>query len=108
MTHSKGGIPLIGKGRKKKKQYPNSWGCPADQMKMKKRVLCVFEGPRRLWKDEMMLDNDFEIRMRLGNGNAYVTDLDVATIERADALHDITEEDKGPWLPENEVERLMV
>lgn len=67
-------------------------------MKMKKRVLCVFDGSRRLWKDDMMLDNDFEVRMRLGDGEAYVTDLDVQTVKRAEALHNATEEEKGPWI----------
>lgn len=66
-------------------------------MKMKKRVLCVYDGPRRLWKDDMMLDNDFEVRMRLGETDAYVTDLDVETVKRAEALHNATKEEKGPW-----------
>lgn len=74
-------------------------------MKMKKRVLCVYDGPRRLWKDDMMLDNDFEVRMRFGNGESYVTDLDVQTVKRAEALHDATEEEKGPY--ESEMQQLM-
>jgi hypothetical protein len=45
----------------------------------------------------MMLDNDFEVRMRLGQGDSYVTDLDVQTYKRADALHNATEEEKGPY-----------
>lgn len=96
MTASKGCVPLVAKGRRRRKHYPVSWGCSKDQMKMKKRVLCVYDGPRRLWKDDMMLDNDFEVRMRLGDGESYVTDLDVETVKRAEALHDMTEEDKGP------------
>ncbi|KAL9130962.1 MAG: hypothetical protein Q9217_001008, partial [Psora testacea] len=94
MTASKGGVPLLGKGRRRRKHYPISWGCSAEQMKMKKRVLCVYDGPRRLWKDDMMLDNEFEVRMRIGNGQSYVTDLDVETIKRAEAFHDATEEEK--------------
>ncbi|ELR06749.1 hypothetical protein, variant [Pseudogymnoascus destructans 20631-21] len=68
LTHSKGGVALTHPkgGRKKRKDYPSSWGCPAAQMKMKKRVLCVFDGGRRLWKDDMMLDADFEVRVPLG------------------------------------------
>ena len=97
MTRTKGGVPLVGKGRRKRKHYPVSWGCSKEQMKMKKRVLCVYDGPRRLWKDDMMLDNDFEVRMRLGKGDSYVTDLDVQTLKRANALHDATEEEKGPY-----------
>lgn len=95
MTGSKGGVPLIGKGRRRRKHYPISWGCSAEQMKMRKRVLCVYDGPRRLWKDDMMLDNEFEVRMRFGDGESYVTDLDVETVKRAEAFHNATEEEKG-------------
>ena len=76
-------------------------------MKMKKRVLCVFDGPRRLWKDEMMLDNEFEVRMQLGEGKGYVTDLDVQTVKRANALLDATEEEKGSWEEYVDIEQLM-
>ena len=98
----------MSKGRKKRKFYPNAWGLSPDKVKMKKRVLTVYDGERRLMKDEMMLDNEFQVRMRLGVGSSYVTDLDVRTMERARALHDATEEEKGPWDPDNEVERLMI
>ena len=108
MTVSKGGVPLVAKGRRRRKQYPVSWGCSKDQMKMKKRVLCVYDGPRRLWKDDMMLDNDFEVRMRFGDGVSYVTDLDVQTVKRAEALHNATDEEKGPWIQdESEMQQLM-
>ncbi|KAH7360506.1 hypothetical protein BKA65DRAFT_186424 [Rhexocercosporidium sp. MPI-PUGE-AT-0058] len=111
LTHSKGGVTLNTKGRKKRKDYPSSWGCPTSQMKMKKRVLCVFDGPRRLWKDDMMLDTDYEVRMKLQNEKAYVTDLDVQTMRRADAFHSSTEEEKGPWIADDltgmDLEKLM-
>ncbi|KAL8729846.1 MAG: hypothetical protein Q9166_004487 [cf. Caloplaca sp. 2 TL-2023] len=109
MTLSKGGVPLLGKGRKKRKHYPISWNCSADKMKMKKRVLCVYDGPRRLWKDDMMLDSEFEVRMRLGDNGSYVTDLDVNTLKRADALLNATEEEKGPWMSEDvaDIQQLM-
>lgn len=114
LTHSKGGVTLNTKGRKKRKDYPSSWGCPTSQMKLKKRVLCVFDGPRRLWKDDMMLDTDYEVRMKLNNEKAYVTDLDVQTMRRADAFHNSTEEEKGPWIADDltglsgmDLERLM-
>lgn len=90
-------------GRKKRKDYPSSWGCPTQQMKIKKRVLCVFDGTRRLWKDDMMMSSDYEVRCPVGGedartgGQQYVTDLDVATMRRAEALHNATEEEKGPW-----------
>lgn len=111
LTHSKGGVTLNTKGRKKRKDYPSSWGCPSSQMKMKKRVLCVFDGPRRLWKDDMMLDTDYEVRMKLSNEKAYVTDLDVQTMRRADAFHSASEEEKGPWIADDltgmDLEKLM-
>lgn len=111
MTASKGGVPLVGKGRRRRKDYPVSWGCSAEQMKMKKRVLCVYDGPRRLWKDDMMLNNEFEVRMQLGSGSSYVTDLDVETLKRAEAFHNATEEEKGPWMEDGrevDIEELML
>ena len=108
LTYSKGGVALSGpttaSGRKKRKNYPSSWGCSMDKMKMKKRVLCVYDGPRRLWKDDMMLDQDFEVRVKLPygeSGREYVTDLDVQTLKRAEAFHNATEEQKGPWRQDN-------
>ncbi|KAF9635665.1 Zinc finger C2H2-type/integrase DNA-binding protein [Lasiodiplodia theobromae] len=98
LTLSKGGVTLpSASSRKKRKNYPVSWGCPTERMKMKKRVLCVYDGPRRLWKDDMMLDQEFEVRMKLpgGDGKQWVTDLDVQTLKRAEALHTMPEEDKG-------------
>jgi hypothetical protein len=102
MTWSKGGVALVGKGRKKRKHYPPSWGMSADKMQMKKRVLCVYDGERRLWKDDMMLHNEFEVRMTLPDGKNYVTDLDVETLKRAQAFHNANEEERGPWIPKVE------
>jgi hypothetical protein len=51
----------------------------------------------------MMLDQEFEVRVKLADGKSYVTDLDVQTCERAKALHEATEEEKGPWVPDNVV-----
>lgn len=68
---------------------------------MKKRVMCVYDGPRRLWKDELMLDSEFEVRVKLPDGKGYVTDLDVQTVERAKALHGATPEERGHWVPDN-------
>lgn len=75
---------------------------------MKKRVLCIYNGPRRLWKDDMMLDSEFEVRMQLGDGKSYVTDLDMQTVKRANAMHNATEDEQGPWLEDEvDIERLM-
>ena len=99
LTYSKGGVALKTSGRKRRKNYPASWGVDAEKMKMKKRVLTVWDGPRRLAKDDMMLHSDFEVRLPLpdaGNG-AYVTDLDVQTLKRAEGFFNATEEERGPW-----------
>lgn len=103
---------MSGKGSKRRKNYPLSWGAAPEKMKMRKRVMCVYDGQRRLWKDDMMLDADHEVRIPLndevGINRAWVSDLDVQTLRRADALHNMTEEDKGPWLQDDdELERLM-
>ncbi len=68
---------------------------------MKKRVICCYDGQRRLVKDDMMLSNSFEVRMKLPGVESYVTDLDVQTLNRADGFHGATEEEKGPWIPDN-------
>jgi hypothetical protein len=94
-------VAIIGSGRKKRKNYPVSWGCSTDKMKMKKRVLCVYDGPRRLWKDDLMLDQDFEVRMKQEDGKSYITDLDIQTLERQKALHNATPEERGVWVPDN-------
>lgn len=96
--------PTISRRRNNRNNYPPSWGCPTNKMKMKRRLLCLYDGPRRLWKDEMMLDNEFEVRLKLPNGDgagrdAYVTDLDVETIKRAQGVLNATDEEKGPWIP---------
>lgn len=97
-THAQLGVQPSTRRRKKRRHYPSSWGYPMSEMKMKKRVLCVFEGPRRLWKDDTMLCTDYELRMNIGDEKAYITDLDVQTMWRADALHGSIEEDKSPWI----------
>jgi len=74
------------------------------------RVLCVFDGPRRLWRDDMMLDKDYEVRVNLGDG-AYVTGLDVQTIKRGAHFPNCTGEEKGPWVADDltgiDLEKLM-
>ncbi|KAJ5528105.1 hypothetical protein N7513_012264 [Penicillium frequentans] len=53
----------------------------------------------------MMLNNEFEVRLPLlagaGDGtnrDAYVTDLDVETLKRAEGVLSASEEERGPWL----------
>jgi hypothetical protein len=116
LTLSKGGVRLNTaiSSRKKRKNYPISWGSSGENTKMKKRVLCVFDGSRRLCKDDMMLDSEFEVRVQLPLNDeetlfgrpAYVTDLDVQTLKRADAIFAATEEERGPWIMDNILEPL--
>lgn len=69
---------------------------------MRKRVLAVFDGQRRLVKDDMMLGSEHEVRMALpGADGSYITDLDVETLKRAEGLLQATEEQKGPWVRDN-------
>jgi hypothetical protein len=102
MTFSKGGVPLYSattKNNKRRKNYPPAWNAPPDKTMMKKRVMCVFDGPRRLWKDDMMLGTTNHVRESL-SGRNWVTTLDVQTLRRAEGIFEVTEEERGPWLDE--------
>ncbi|PSR97114.1 hypothetical protein BD289DRAFT_459103 [Coniella lustricola] len=106
MTHSRGGVPRQNqsKVRKNRKDFPSSWGSSPDQMTMKKRVMALFDGRRRLVKDDMMLSTEHEVRLHLADGNSYVTDLDVQTLKRAEGFHNATEAEKGPWISNDPTE----
>ncbi|UNI24443.1 hypothetical protein JDV02_010186 [Purpureocillium takamizusanense] len=109
MTHSRGGVPLATKarGRKNRRDYPSSWGFDKGQMNMKKRIMAVFDGPRRLAKDDMMLSTDHEVRIKLSDGKSYVTDLDVQTLKRAEGFLGATEDEKGPWISDDPTEEQL-
>ncbi|KAK3685677.1 hypothetical protein B0T22DRAFT_382630 [Podospora appendiculata] len=106
LTHSRGGVllPTKTRGRKNRRDYPSSWGFDKGQMTMKKRVMAVFDGPRRLAKDDMMLSTEHEVRVKLADGKSYVTDLDVQTLKRAAGFHGATDEEKGPWISDDPTE----
>ncbi|SPQ21264.1 52b1eeea-6ba7-41bd-bff8-c20ceff14081 [Thermothielavioides terrestris] len=106
LTHSRGGVPLHTKarGRKNRRDYPSSWGFDKGQMNMKKRVLAVFDGPRRLAKDDMMLSTEQEVRIKLRDGKSYVTDLDLQTLKRAEGFLNATDEEKGLWVSDDPTE----
>ncbi|KAK7753110.1 hypothetical protein SLS62_004841 [Diatrype stigma] len=109
MTHSRGGValPTKSKSRKNRRDYPSSWGFDKGQMTMKKRVMTVFDGPRRLAKDDMMLSMEQEVRVKLSDGKSYVTDLDVKTMERAEGFLGATDEEKGIWISDDPTEEQM-
>jgi hypothetical protein len=53
----------------------------------------------------MMLDNEFEVRLKLPGGagdgtnrEAYITDLDVETLKRANGILNASEEERGAWV----------
>ncbi|ROV92736.1 hypothetical protein VSDG_06548 [Cytospora chrysosperma] len=106
LTHSRGGVSLSksnpnNRGRKNRREYPSSWGFDKGQMTMRKRVMAVFDGPRRLAKDDMMLSTEHEVRVPLSDGHSYVTDLDVQTLKRAEGFLNATEEEKGLWISDD-------
>lgn len=103
LADSRGGVPLRvkTKGRRNKQKKPLSWGYDRGLLNMKKRVLGVFDGPRRLSKDDMMLSTEHEIRIKLSDGKSYVTDLDMATLKRAEGFHIATEKEKGVWISDD-------
>lgn len=106
LTHSRGGVPFAAKnrGRKNRRDYPSSWGFDKAQMTMKKRVMAVFDGPRRLAKDDMMMSTENEVRVPLSDGKSYITDLDVQTVKRAEGFLGATDEEKGPWISDDPTE----
>lgn len=110
MTHSRGGVPMAPKprGRKNRRDYPSSWGYDKGQMNRKKRTMAVFDGPRRLAKDDMMLSTDHEVRIKLSDGKSYVTDLDVQTLKRAEGFLNATDSEKGPWLSDDPTEEQLL
>ena len=49
-----------------------------------------------------MLDNEFEVRLKLADGKSYVTDLDVETLKRAEGVFSATAEERGSWEDKDE------
>lgn len=110
LTHSRGGV-LIGtkpRGRKNRRDYPTSWGYDQSKMTMKKRIMTVFDGPRRLAKDDIMLSTDHEVRLKLSDEKAWVTDLDVQTLKRAEGFHNASDDEKGPWVSDDPTEEQIL
>ncbi|KIW68153.1 hypothetical protein PV04_04119 [Phialophora macrospora] len=77
LTWSKGGVPLVGKERRRKKRFPDSWGLSVEKMKMKKRVLRHYDGERRLYKDNVPAQQDVEVRVKLVTEDNIFTELDL-------------------------------
>lgn len=94
------------RGRKNRRDYPSSWGFDKGQMKMKKRIMAVFDGKQRLAKDDMMLSTDHEVRIKLSDGKSYVTDLDVQTMKRAEGFLQ-PEDERGAWVADDPTEEQL-
>jgi hypothetical protein len=75
------------KGRRKTKHYPPDWGISPEHMSLRKRCLYLHVGPQRIWKDEMLLHRELELRVPLPLGQTYVTDLDIETLRTAEAIY---------------------
>ncbi|KAI5814021.1 hypothetical protein BZA77DRAFT_334648 [Pyronema omphalodes] len=70
--------------RRRKKNFPASWGAPPENMVQKRRCLMVYDGPTMLCKDEMMMHSEWEVRQQVGA--AVLSDLDFWAVKRADAF----------------------
>ena len=80
--------------RKRRKDYPSSWGLPNSQNKLKKRVLYIFDGSRRLWKDELMLHTGGEHPMKkMDTQISYPTELEIRPSSGGVAAQFIVEQD---------------
>jgi len=58
----------------------------------------VFDGPKMLCRDEMMMSTEWEVRAQLG-GDTYVSDLDFWTMRRAEAFLDAAPSRGGEAVP---------
>jgi len=70
--------------RRRRRNYPNSWGCPSEKMNMKKRVVCVYDGFERIHKESTIVNRDYDVRVRLADGKSYITDMEVFELNKAE------------------------
>lgn len=85
------------KSSKRGKELPLSWACPS-QIKSKKRVLCLFNGPRRFWKDEINLDINHKSELKLDSNHNFLGGIDAQTLHRANSMHTAAEENPDLYL----------
>ena len=76
--------------------YPASWGSAPNQVRMKKRALRVFNGPKRLHKEDMIMNLDFEVLVPFDGGSYNVSDLDIQTLKRAEMILATAEDVRRP------------
>jgi hypothetical protein len=102
LTHPKEGVTVSSKVYKKHKIFPSSWGTPGSRMEMEKRGLCVFDGARRLWKDDVKHDTDCEVHMEVQDGRANITDLDIQTMRKP--RPPVNWGEQSPWIVDDSTE----
>jgi uncharacterized C2H2 Zn-finger protein len=90
LTHPKGGVDLRPYSHKNGKGYPASWGSVIPLTKVKKCDTRAFDGQKRLWKDDVRLSTDCQVRNPPSDGKSYVTNLDIQTLKRVEGLFDDT------------------
>ncbi|ETI24200.1 hypothetical protein G647_03569 [Cladophialophora carrionii CBS 160.54] len=105
LTRFTGGVPLVGKERKRRKHYPASWGLSAEKTSMKERVLCVYDGDRRLHKDDMSMHKDIEVRVKLFEEDGLFTELDLEIMGKTEAIEIGAAEDHARWREDQPHER---
>ncbi|RSL80130.1 hypothetical protein CDV31_017148 [Fusarium ambrosium] len=77
-TRTKGGKAK----RKDRSHYPLSWGFNMSETTVRRRRLVMFDGTERLHTEDMVLSRENEVHVELSEGNSYVTDLDIRTLNR--------------------------
>lgn len=92
------------RARKHRREYPSSWGFDKGQMEMKKRVMAVFDGPRRSVKDNAMPSTEHKVQGPLANNESYVTNLDTEITKQAEGFLNATQEEKGIWISDDPTE----
>ncbi|KAM0458988.1 hypothetical protein ACHAO4_002378 [Trichoderma viride] len=51
--------------------------------------------------------NKRQVRIKLSDGKSYVTDLNVQTLNRTEGFHNVTDEEKGPWISDDPTEEQL-
>lgn len=98
LTHSKGGVTLAAKGRKKRKDYPPSWGVPASDLKLEKQAPCGFGALPITGKADTTLGTDLDSHLKVDKGKVYITDLELPDLDQADLLNKLAAEGGSPLI----------
>jgi hypothetical protein len=83
-------------GQEKAQRLPFFMGMPGIANEDGNRVFDVLDGVRRLLKDEIMLNTDYEACLELCNDETYAAGLDVEEIHSLDSV--LSSKETGPWI----------